>query len=47
MAAVSTLNTISKLIDALEQSPNDLVGVSNILLPILEHCLSSNGQEFF
>lgn len=47
MAAVSTLNTISKIIDFLEDKPEDLVKVSLILKPVFEYCLSEKGCDYF
>lgn len=47
MAAVSTLNTISKIIDVLEEKPEDLVKVSHILKPVFDHCLSEEGCDYF
>ncbi|CAG9318755.1 unnamed protein product [Blepharisma stoltei] len=47
MAAISILNTISKIIDVLEDRNEDLVKISLIVNPILEFCLSSKGSEYF
>jgi hypothetical protein len=47
MAAVSTLNTISKIIDVLEEKPDDLVKISHVLKPIFDHCLSEAGCDYF
>lgn len=47
MAAVSTLNTISKIIDILEDKPEDLVKVSLILKPVFDYCLSEKGCDYF
>ena len=47
MAAVSTLNTIGKIIDFLEERPEDLLKVSFILKPTLEYCLSVKGCDYF
>ncbi|OMJ81455.1 hypothetical protein SteCoe_18072 [Stentor coeruleus] len=47
MAAVSTLNTISKIIDILEDKPEDLIKVSLILKPVFEYCLSEKGCDYF
>lgn len=47
MAAVSTLNTISKIIDVLEDKSEDLVKISEVLKPIFNHCLSEAGSDYF
>jgi importin-7 len=47
MAAVSTLNTIGKIIDVLEDRPEDLTKLSFILQPIFEYCLSEIGCDYF
>lgn len=47
MAAVSTLNTIGKIIDVLEDRPEDLLKVSIVLVPIFNHCLSEKGCDYF
>lgn len=47
MAAISILNTISKIIDVLEERPDDLVKISFLLIPILDYCLSLTGKDYF
>ena len=47
MAAVSTLNTIGKIIDVLEDRPDDLLRISFILNPAFEYCLSERGSDYF
>lgn len=47
MAAVSTLNTISKIIDVLEEKNEELIKISHVLKPIFDHCLSEAGCDYF
>jgi len=47
MAAVSTLNTIAKIVDALEERHSDLLTVSRSLQPVFEYALSEKGCEYF
>ena len=47
MAAASTLNTIAKIIDVLEESPEDLAKISFILVPVFDYCFSERGCDYF
>jgi hypothetical protein len=47
MAAVSTLNTLSKILDAVQEKPDMIETLSHTLLPVLDFCLSIRGCEFF
>lgn len=47
MAAVATLNSISKIVDALEDLPEDLFRISLVIQPIFDFTLSFEGCEFF
>ena len=46
MAAVSTLNTISRLIETVSDQPDELEKICDNILPVLQHCLSKNGFEY-
>ena len=46
MAAVSSLNTIQKLIETVGNNQNELYKISLGLFDVLEHCLSKNGFEY-
>jgi hypothetical protein len=46
MAAVSTLNTIVRLVQTIQDSKSDVEKVSLSLNPVLLHCLSQKGFEY-
>lgn len=46
MAAVSTLNTIVRLVDTVRESQEDVVRVANLLGEVLNHCLARKGCEY-
>lgn len=46
MAAVSTLNTIARLIETTTEKSEELIKVSHVITPVLMHCLSKNGFEY-
>ena len=46
MAAVSTLNTIIRLVDTVRESQDDVVKVANLLGEVLNHCLARKGCEY-
>ena len=47
MAAVSALNTIAKIVDALESNHSRLVNISYMLVPIFDYCFSKQGSQYF
>ena len=47
MAGISILNTLSKIIDTLEDRPSDLLVISVTLQPIFEYTFTSKDNEYF
>ena len=47
MAAISTLNTLSKIVDALEDRPDDLMKISILLERVFNYGLSQAGSDYF
>lgn len=46
MAAVSVLNTISKIIETVNDKPENLVQISQLIYPVLEYSISQQGSAF-
>jgi importin-7 len=46
MAAVSTLNTIVRLLGTVEDSKEEIAKIGVVIAPVLQHCLSKNGFEY-
>ena len=47
MAATTTLSTLGKIIDTLDDRPQDLVTISYELQPVFELILNTHGSEYF